>query len=400
MARIRTIYQSDMLAVGPTPSTGHHFTIPAGAVNAGQIFHSGVNQILQLHRIQNFNYDFGFDRQDLYQFGGLAAFDRPILAPPRVNASFTYLLANFWNESGLGFVTNGTASAISGFLNKTRDDKNYFLKTSAEGVDAQADGTNDSTVTVLGIGNGFVTNYNFEAAVGDLPRVTIGIEGLNLMFQQGLSGQIPAVNPTDGSRMNGIAYRIPTGVANAGTGNLAVSVLRPGDLFFSIRKRNAEDEGNVTNATGDYDTVGTDLDTAAIQRCSLSFGLSRDVIGKLGNRYGVSREIRFPVPINVTVEALQGDLISGSIFNIVNCDDGYDIDIDMYRPSGCSNVSRYIMAKYQIKNAKLDSQSVTKDIGSNSTVSFSFSSSVGGPSQTGIGIFMSGLSTAGSTQVI
>lgn len=405
MARIRTIYANDALFVGPTPSTGYHFTVPATAnltntaLRRAQIFGSGTDLVTQLHRVQSVNYDFAFDRTPVYQFGGLAAKDRIILSPPRVTLGFTYLLANFWNESGLGFCTFPHVSAISGILNKTQDDKNYFIKTSAEGVDAQLDGTSDSTVSVMGVGNGFITSYSTEAAVGGLPTVTLGVEGLNMMFQQGTSGTIPAVNPNDGSRMDGICYRIPTGVKDAGTGNLSVSVLRPGDITFTIKKRDAEDEGSEGPATSDYDTVGVDLDTALIQRYAINFNLGREVISKLGNRYGVSREITFPVPVTVSVDALAGDLLSGSVFDVVNCDDSYDITVDLYRPTGCSSVGRYIMCKYIIKNAKMNSQAFSESIGGNKTVSFQFESTVGGPSQTGIGIFLSGISTEAGAEL-
>ena len=48
------------------------------------------------------------------------------------------------------------------------------------------------------------------------------------------------------------------------------------------------------------------------------------------------------------------------------------------------------LVRYRIKNAKLDSESVSSSIGPNKTVDMTFSVSVGGPDDSDNNVFMSG----------
>jgi hypothetical protein len=46
---------------------------------------------------------------------------------------------------------------------------------------------------------------------------------------------------------------------------------------------------------------------------------------------------------------------------------------------------------YVLKKAKLDSESFSSSIGSNKTVDLTFSTQIGGPNDTGNGVFVSGI---------
>ena len=108
MARNRIIYQSEALYAGPSPATGNHFTDQQNL--------SG-NLVKQLHRVQSANYSFNIARQDVNQFGELAAIDRVILESPTVSLDFSYLLNSLANEEELGFAPlDGSSSCISGLL--------------------------------------------------------------------------------------------------------------------------------------------------------------------------------------------------------------------------------------------------------------------------------------------
>ena len=155
MARNRVIYQSEALFAGQlTGTTLTHTNNPT--------------DIKQLHRIQSANYSFSVARTDVNQFGELASIDRVVLDTPTVSLDFSYLLANFTNEDSLGFYVNSKnlatdtlVSALSGVLNKTTDERNFFIQTSREGEDAIGDTTRDPAVpgvnmaSTIGIGNGF-----------------------------------------------------------------------------------------------------------------------------------------------------------------------------------------------------------------------------------------------------
>ena len=170
MARNRVFYQSESVFAGPAGATGVHVDLLQGSLNLAE----SNNDIKRLQRIQSANYSFTVDRTDVNQFGELAAIDRIILTSPTVSMDFSYILANVANENILGFKTDGSTSAIANIIDKTKDERNYFIKTSAAGVDnigsEVALGKGDTaTDGVIGIGNGFITSYTAEGAVGDFP---------------------------------------------------------------------------------------------------------------------------------------------------------------------------------------------------------------------------------------
>ena len=390
--RNRVIYQSEALYAGPSPATGFQFIDGDGTKIASV---TGTPAVNQLERIQNINYSFNINRQDINQFGELAAIDRVILDSPTVSLDFSYLLANFGNEKVLGFTPlDASASCLSGLLTKLSDSRNYYVKTVSEGKDAIGEARNGSD-EVIAIGNGYLTSYSTEASVGGLPSVSVNVEALNMAFDSGTGTaggfDTPAVDPENGTRLTS-KYRLPQAISDFGTGDLNISTLRPGDITFTIKQRTAENEGSDTDATGAYDTIGAQigLADAKIQSYSFNFDLSREPIQKLGSRYAFSREISFPVTVSCSVDALVNDLTTGSLSDIINSDDAYDITVKMTAPNSANDV-----CLYKLKNAKLDAQSYTSSIGDNKSVTLDFSSQIGGPNQTTLGFFMSGSQGAG-----
>lgn len=401
MSRNRVIYQSEALYAGPAPATGFQFIDGDGVKISSPTGNLAVNQ---LQRVQDVSYSFNINRQDINQFAELAAIDRVILDSPTVSLNFSYLLANLGNEKVLGFKPlDASASCLSGILNKTSDSRNYYIKTVPEGQDAvgQARGAADE---VIGIGNGYLTSYSTEGSVGGLPTVSVNVEALNIAFDKGTGVEggflTPAVDPEAGSRL-GSKYRLPQAVSDHGTGTLNISVLRPGDITFSIFQRSAQSEGSESNATAPYSGLGADigLSDAKIQSYSFSFDLSREPIQKLGSRFAFSREISFPVTVSCSIEAIVSDITTGSLNDVINCDDAYDIVVKMKEPTGCAGTTSEIVALYQLKNAKLDSQAYSSSIGGNKTVTLDLSAQVGGPNQNTLGFYMSGFGPGGLDQI-
>lgn len=412
MPRNRVIYQSEALYAGPAGAASGFFT---GAFGAGtgrdRIMPTGdpdpENLIRQLHRIQTANYAFNITRTDINQFGELAAIDRVILDSPTVSLDFSYILANFENEKVLGLIVDGSSTCIKSFINKTEDERNYFIRTVGEGRDAFQDSMYGNTA-VIGIGNGFLTSYTSECSVGNLPTVNINVEGLNMAFNNGVSGQTPAISPQSGTRL-GYNYILPLGTGSHSSGDLSISTLRPGDLTFHFKKVDSEGvdlgEGTV-GSENTYDAPGTLLGDgstnshAKIQSYNLSLDMGREPIQKLGSRFAFSREITFPITATLTIEALVADLTTGSLSDIINCDDSYDLTINLLRPTNCEGAGaaiKDIFVQYRLKNAKVNSQAFSSDIGSNKSVTLEFSTQIGGPHQIKQGLFMSGLhSGAGS----
>lgn len=364
MSRNRIIYQSEALFAGPSPATGDHFV-------GGN---DGDNKINQLQRVQTANYSFNIARQDVNQFGELAAIDRVILESPTVSLDFSYILNSFVNEDVLGFgpLDSFDVTCISGILNKTADERNYFIRTTAEGTDAKGIESGVANQNVIAIGNGFITSYSTEASVGNFPTVTVNVEGLNMQFDNGVTGNhIPAIVPADGSKITDKLYALPNVTSNIGsTQSAQVSALRPGDITFTVD----QPEGGVT------------ISDAKIQSYTLSFDLAREPLQKLGSKFAFAREITFPVTVTMSIEALLGDLTTGTLADLITADKDYNLQVDMKHPlSGTNQVS------YRLEKAKLDSQEFSSSIGANKSVTLTFSTQIGGPSQTDRGLFMSGI---------
>ena len=395
MPRNRIIYQSEALYCGASPATGFNFNSSLGTRTGAVAFDSGATGLIQqLHRIQDINYSFTVDRTNVNQFGELAAIDRIILAPPTVALDFSYLLNSLSNEKLLGFNVDGTGSAIRNLLNKTSDERNYFIKTVGEGLDAIGEG--NTTADVIGIGNGFLTNYGVEASVGSFPKISISVEGLNMSFDTGLATGTfftsPAVNPEIGARST-TKYVLPISTGNAGTGDLDISVLRPGDITFSIKRRDASADGDALDPSGAYASPGQNFDDLAdrkIQSFNVGLGLDRTPIEKLGSRFAFSREINFPIDVTASIEAMVTDLTTGSLSDLINYDDAYNITMNINKPAEGGAASAGSAVKYILKNCKVNSQAFSSSIGANKMVTIEFGTQIGGPNQTKIGFFMSG----------
>ena len=67
----------------------------------------------------------------------------------------------------------------------------------------------------------------------------------------------------------------------------------------------------------------------------------------------------------------------------------YDARIAIKDPV-CGGATQSVVCNYIVKGLKVDSQSFTSSIGDNKSVTLDFSAQIGGPNQSGMGVFMSG----------
>ena len=363
MARNRTIYNVLALYASQVTATG---------------IQTGANDIKQLSRVQSFDEDFTRNFTDVNQFGNLAAIDRIEVENPDVTASFSYYLTNGQNEDNLGLNVYGTGtnkedlrSCISGLLTKATDEKNYYLLIVEEGNDAA--GYVGSKSGVIGVGNGFLTSYSVNAAVGEIPSADVEIEGLNVRVYGniGATNVVPAINPVDGTNLTGTFFSLP--YAQTITGANIPTALQPGDIIFSV-------------PTGG--TLGFNELDLKVQDFTLSFDLARTPLQKLGNRFAFSREIDFPVTATLELNAEVGDLADGNLADILCGETEKEFTISMKKP-GCGTTKGTALA-YVFKGAKLVSQSFSSAIGDNATMTATYEVQLGGPQDTAKGIFISG----------
>jgi|688.fasta_scaffold17551_8 hypothetical protein len=374
MARNRVIYQSE------------------GLFSSSGIYATGTGAHLQLKRVQSANYSFEITRQDVNQFGQLARIDALVLQSPTVSLDLSYYLADGFNERALGFAVQ--TGAIGGGVNFasgqmiSSEGRNFYIVTSAEGIDLNFDNASGTTATnglsgkgVIGVGNGFITDYTLNAAVGDLPTISVSVEGLGFNAATYSSGAgvtgvpSPAINPESGTSV-GLSVQLPV----PGTGD-GVTALRPGDITLSF--------GSFTGSGGTpTSTVDGSNNAINIQSVSLSLPMSRTPIERLGSRFAFARVTDFPVTATMSVNALVNEVQARNLANMIDDGAERDITLAIKKPGSSEEAVRYVF-----KAARLDSESYSSDIGSNKSVDITFSTQIGGPNDSVHGIFMSGANT-------
>lgn len=393
---------------------------------------SARDAVMDLHRVQSANYSFSVSRQDVNQFGELAAIDRIITETPTVSFDTSYILAGLDNEAKLGFqvTPSGTpaqgggadnmVSCVSGLIDSTSNahQKDYFILTTKEGSDAVANSQSGKYESIIGIGNGFITSYSTEGAVGGLPTANVSVEGMNMNFNtiatgdqissagpvgkgfrinpitsalSGISGLSPAIDPTDGTAIDQkVVLPIPTANASGAGGGL-ISALRPGDITLSLVAGGGalNDELMATSTTADDLLVGTNIKDAHIQSYTLSFDLGRTPIQQLGTRFAFARPVDFPITASLSIDTILSDLTTGTIADLINCDSSYDAVIKIKDPT-CLISPKPVVVAYLMRDLKIDSESFSSSIGDNKSATLDFSCQIGGPEQKNVGVFMSG----------
>jgi hypothetical protein len=370
MARNRVIYQSE------------------GLFTSSGIYATGTGAHVQLKRVQSANYSFEITRQDVNQFGQLARIDALVLQSPTVSLDLSYYLADGFNERVLGFAVQ--TGAIGGGVNfasgqmVSSEGRNFYIVTSAEGIDLNFDNASGVTAAnglsgkgVIGIGNGFITDYTLNAAVGDLPTISVSVEGLGFNAATYSSGAnvtgvpSPAINPESGTSV-GLTVQLPV----PGTGD-GVTALRPGDITLSF--------GGFTGTGGTPTSNLSGAGSINIQSVSLSLPMSRTPIERLGSRFAFARVTDFPVTATMSVNALVNEIEARNLATMIDDGNERDITLSIKKPGSSEEAVRYVF-----KAARLDSESYSSDIGSNKSVDITFSTQIGGPNDSVHGIFVSG----------
>lgn len=362
----RQIYNVLGLFVSPTPSTGFMFS--SGT--------SGSNLLQTLPRVQSVAINYTIPRENVNEYGILNRLDYLIVGPPSATATIDYFPIDGFAENLLGFTASGQQSFVSGLIDGTQADKNYFLGVASPGNDLVGN-TNINGIDVVGLGNGYVSNYTLNLAVGQIPRSSVTIEATNVAFYTGASGNAsPAINLNTALPVVGPTFSLPTMIAYTGTN--VVAALRPGDIVLSFPRN---------DGIGDYLSGVGQL---WAQSVSLSVPIALDNITQLGNPYPVSRQIRFPVDCTLTIEALQGDINTGSIASLFCNDNPVNLAFSLNLPN-CSRTGAPAIT-VNFNQAKLVSRDYTSSIGQNSTVRLTFQNQLQGisPGYLSAGIVFSG----------
>lgn len=377
MARNRVIYQSEALYVadGTIVPTGTH---PSGNIN-------------QIHRVQTANYGFTLNRQDINQFGNLARIDQIALEAPTVDLDFSYYLTSgAQNERNLGF-TVGNSSTVGQFISgqtvpgssltsqiTVASGRNFFILSVDENLDANNSAEsvfNSVNSRTIGIGNGYISNYTVEAAVGALPTATVTVEGLNIRVCTGTTGAqavVPGVT-TDSALASANLFSLPAPVSGSlGT----TTALRPGDLSVIISDDSLLTDLPTSVAVGNV--------AAHIQSMSIEVPLERTTLERLGSNYGFTKIVNYPFDITVNLSAVLADLkLSGAMTDILASESTKKLTFIFKTPG--AGAERLV---YEVRGAKLLSENFSTAIGDNKTVDIVFTAQVGAANDLSNGLFV------------
>ena len=423
MARNRVIYQSQALFIAPS-STGTQVSgvdtagtgptaSPSKPENTGALA-SGISLLKKMDRIQSCNFNFTINRQDINEFGKLARIDSVVMEAPTVGLDFSYYVTDGYNERLMGFNITGvtdsnivnSAQAISWLLADLQGN-NYYILTVDEGEDVVG-GTLAPSSTIVGIGNGFISEYSFEASVGAIPTASVTVEAFNIKSDATevpvslttinapaeshvganivtITGNSPAIDlfaqPASKLTNIGNSYKLDysrnfTGSIGAAagvnftgftTGVSTVSALRPGDIVLSLGTSRGM----------------TKLSDAHIQSFSFTLPLSRTILQRLGNTFGFARVVDVPINMDVTISAIVSELQDKNLFDALVSQTN-DLSIVLKDSNSVNKI------RYEIKSAILQSETYSENLGDNQTVDLTYSVQIGGANDTTAGLFMSG----------
>lgn len=349
MARNRVIYQSEAVFVGPIASTPTH-----------------------MRRVQSCNYNFAIERTDINQFGELASLERLILREPTVAVDMSYYFdPSLTNEGTLGLLASTTVHALSNIASGTTADaeKNIFIATAAVGTDGNSTATYDG---VIGIGNGFLSSWSLEAAVGAIPTVSCAFEGQNIRFATGFSN--PSISTA------GAALSDTSAGAAAMYTNGQIAAVRPGNVTVLLGASQSDN----TPIAG-----FSELDLK-FQSATVSVTLSREPIRKLGQSFAFSRELTFPIMCTMSVTAIVGEQFSSgglsSLLSLMSATgDNAKYTCQLTLVGNPASGGAAVTAIVAIKGAKLNSQNMTSSIGPNKSITVELTAQAGKDS----GLFIS-----------
>lgn len=353
--------------VGPSPSTGYQSLTGFNNVYTGA--NSGQNQISSLERLQTVTDGLTVDRQLVNVLGRLSYLDQVILTQPQCPVSINWIQADVSNEQKIGMYVSGDQSAITNIINGTANERNFFIALAPVGVDAIG---YTGQMQVFQLNNAYFGSYNAEASVGGFATATATFQALNFSTSTGSINQsLNAVDPTNGNIVTGITYTLP--VATTGVVG-ATSALRYGDIQLD----------SISGAQG---LLASDL---KIQSYTLGFDTNLQDLLAMGSRFAYTKVPQFPIQLNCSITANYGDLITGSLSNLLCNDPLLNLRISLYQP-GCGG-SGPLAVRYDIRGVKLQGQDMGgQDVGSNAaTVTLNFVGNVGSSTDQTVNLFISG----------
>lgn len=342
----------------------------------------------RLDFIQSHELSFNVDRPPLKQIGSSGFAARQSQLAPDVNFSINYLLNNGWNENfiGLNINTGAYENPFNKILTSSKDINFYIFITDRMGLDSNASthntqgllGYEDSDLKILGIGNCYISNYNINLNINGLAEASCDFIGSNAEIS---SNQSVILNPS---------------VNTAGSGESSIALAR---FYIEDSSRSSR---YITGFKHVFDSgcpyygclisaspvaskglkAGFDFDN--FQSLDISIPFERKAVYGFGNNFPFYRKIQKPIIGTMSLVSIVDTFEAYELANDFEQEDktisGFDFDITF------GNADKIPKLGIKIQNARLDSYSITQEIGPVSQIQTSWSFEINETT----GILMSG----------
>ena len=336
-----------------------------------------------LIRVQSMNFGFAHPGLDVKEVGSDELVQRevtnngitsrngesPIIRQPEVNCEINYYFSSGENERAIGFYTYSDGSVL----------KNFFERSGTDDINIIGVAANESRITdlnfvdtqdfegyhVIGIGNCFLQQYNYNAQVGSLPTSSVSYAASNLKFDIYDSNDPPTLPSIKLGVDNEFSDEKIYLDSNSFNGEVVdgANAIMPGDMIIEITKE-----------AGEYGGAPLESVTAAIQNVSITLPIPRQDIFGFGSNYVFNRKPKLPIIGFASMDMILREYATGQIESFFEEGSKYQILLkhtDRYHHSGKLELAS-VINNIAIDNAQLKSQNFSNQIQGQSTVSTSF----------------------------
>ena len=360
-------YGSNIALIGPSPSDSDH-----------------IGKVNYLRLVQGFGLNINSNNKNVIGIGSRGEVDQKFF-PESIDGSIEYYLSDGVNEKLFGLTVESPFdqleaernSVSNGLLQKggvttgeqrISTNNNIFLLTSKDFDDAINTASDD--FTVLALGNCYVNSYNVSFSIGGIPTANIGFscETFYLKDYVPHSGSqdnitnamnVPAIKQEDGSASD-YGYVIDHNIFDIY--DYSGGVYDPLKATPNVIE---EVSTNTMDILISGDSIGvlsgsSSEDNKCFQSLELSLNLPRYEHRSLKSKYVHDRPLLFPCVGSVSVSLIVDEFSSGDSRTFSR--EPFDIHLTL-KGGGTSGEYNEEFLNYQIKSAKLESQSFSQGIG-------------------------------------
>jgi len=346
MLRNRIIHQNELLYVGHALESGQTYSAPI---------------VTNLDKVQSISYEFAYGRSEVSVVGESSPVDRPVNSSPITNLNIDYLIGSFHNEKHLGMkiTPQGFSSSfalLSGLADETdrsNDRRNLYLVTSEQGVDVM-EGQTGNISGVLCFHDCQINSYNASFTVGDLPRASISLQGVNASYFSSGSGlDVKVLDRKTADTADTIDVSIPM----SGNQISFSETFIPGEINVEFYNS----DGSPIATTG-----FTPITNQKVQSFDLSFSINRNEINLVDHKINYDRLLSTPIIGTSSMSIIDHGTQSGDLSDVLNNSEEYKIITKIMHNSAHK-------MSFTLNKVKIDKISYSHSIGDKKMINLALS---------------------------